>query len=102
MPGRGDHHHRANSEDLVNDIQFNLLGDLAGLICYALLVELNSRLCILPLRLLADCTLANSRISNSLSFYIQVLYGIKTRSFFHFGFQVTILQAVHAREDHRT
>jgi hypothetical protein len=81
---------------------FNLLGDSVGLIYYALLVELDSGLRILPLRLLAGCTSANSRITNSSSFYIQALYGNKTRSFFRSGFQVISLQAVHAREGHRS
>jgi hypothetical protein len=63
---------------------FNLLGDSIGLIYYTLLVELYSGLRTLPLWLLTDCTSTNSRISNSSSFYIQVLYGIKTRSFFSF------------------
>jgi hypothetical protein len=78
---------------------FNLLGDSIGLIYYTLLVELYSGLRTLPLWLLTDCTSTNSRISNSSSFYIQVLYGIKTRSFFRYGFQVVSLQAVHARDD---
>jgi hypothetical protein len=40
---------------------FNLLGDSAGWICYALLIELDSGLLILPLRLLASCTSASAR-----------------------------------------
>jgi hypothetical protein len=44
----------------------------------------------------------STREKVSSSFYIQALYGIKTHSFFRFGFQVISLQAVHAREDHRT
>jgi hypothetical protein len=51
------------------------------------LVELDSGLRILPLRLLADRTSTNSQISNSSSFYIQALYGIKTRSFFVLDFK---------------